>query len=83
MIQEYYKNYAKNAYNFITDTNWLRLRFYFFVLRFQGSVEETKYNQGLTATNYRTNLFVWTNYKVWTRNMRFRFRYRWFRLCRY
>ena len=53
MIQEYYKNYAKNAYNFITDTNWLRLRSISFVLRFQGSVEETKYNQGTTDCDYR------------------------------
>lgn len=63
MIQEYYKNYAKNAYNFITDTNWLRLRSISLSYDFKDLLRKQNVIKGLTATITGTNLFVWTNYK--------------------
>ncbi len=63
MIQEYYKNYAKNAYNFITDTNWLRLRSISLSYDFKDLLKKQNIIKGLTATITGTNLFVWTNYK--------------------
>ena len=63
MIQEYYKNYAKNAYNFITDTNWLRLRSISLSYDFRDLLKKQNVIKGLTATVTGTNLFVWTNYK--------------------
>lgn len=63
MIQEYYKNYANNAYNFITDTNWLRLRSISLSYDFRDLLKKQNVIKGLTATITGTNLFVWTNYK--------------------
>lgn len=63
MIQEYYKNYAKNAYNFITDTNWLRLRSLSLSYDFKDLLRKQNVIKGLTATVTGNNLFVWTNYK--------------------
>lgn len=63
MIQEYYKNYAKNAYNFITDTNWLRLRSISLSYDFKDLLKKQNVVKGLTATITGTNLFVLTNYK--------------------
>lgn len=63
MIQEYYKNYAKNAYNFITDTNWLRLRSISLSYDFRDLLKKQAVIKGLTATLTGTNLFVLTNYK--------------------
>ena len=63
MIQQYYQNYAKNAYNFITDTNWLRLRSISLSYDFKDLLKRQNVIKGLTATITGTNLFVITNYK--------------------
>ena len=63
LIQEYYKNYANNAYNFITDTNWLRLRSISLSYDFKDLLRKQNVIKGLTATITGTNLFVLTNYK--------------------
>ncbi|MEG0517807.1 MAG: SusC/RagA family TonB-linked outer membrane protein [Bacteroidales bacterium] len=63
MIQEYWKSYAKNSYNFITDTNWLRLRSLSLSYDFSNLIKGQNILKNLTATFTGTNLWVWTNYK--------------------
>ncbi|MDR0659232.1 MAG: SusC/RagA family TonB-linked outer membrane protein [Prevotellaceae bacterium] len=63
MIQEYYKNEARNAYNFITDTNWLRLRSISVSYNFKDLLKNQKVIKGLTATVSANNLILITNYK--------------------
>lgn len=63
MIQQYYQNYCNNAYNFITDTNWLRLRSISLSYDFKNLLKKQNIVKGLTATITGTNLFVLTNYK--------------------
>ena len=63
MIQEYYKNEARNAHNFITDTNWLRLRSISLSYNFKDLLKNQKVVKGLTATVSGNNLILITNYK--------------------
>lgn len=63
MIQQYYKSYCNNADNFITDTNWLRLRSISLSYDFRDLIKKQHVLKGLTATITGTNLFVLTNYK--------------------
>jgi len=63
MIQSYYSNYAANAYNLLTDTNWLRLRALSLSYDFKGLFSKQSFVKGLSATVTGTNLFLWSNYK--------------------
>ncbi len=63
MIQSYWSNYATNAYNLLTDTNWLRLRAISLSYDFKGLFSKQSFIKGLTATVTGTNLFLWSNYK--------------------
>ncbi len=63
MIQSYYSNYANNAYNLLTDTNWLRLRALSLSYDFKGLFNKQSFVKGLSATVTGTNLFLWSNYK--------------------
>lgn len=63
MIQSYWSNYAANAYNLLTDTNWLRLRAISLSYDFKGLFGKQSFIKGLTASVTGTNLFLWSNYK--------------------
>jgi TonB-linked SusC/RagA family outer membrane protein len=63
MIQQYWRSYAENAHNFITETNWLRLRSLSLSYDFTPHFRSTKLIKGLSATVSASNLFVITNYK--------------------
>ena len=62
MIQQYWSSYANNAKNFITSTNWIRLRSLSLSYNFTPLFKNT-FIKGLTATVSGNNLFVITNYK--------------------
>ena len=64
IIQNYFSNLATDPANFITDTNWLRLR----TLSLSYSVpqrwlKKAKFIKALKATATGTNLLLLTNYK--------------------
>ena len=63
MIQQYWANYAENAYNFMTSTNWLRLRSMALSYDFSGLIKNTSFIKGLSASVAGYNLGLWTNYK--------------------
>jgi hypothetical protein len=63
MIQQYWANYAENAYNFMTSTNWLRLRSVSLSYDFAGLLGNRNFIKGLSASVAGYNLFLWTNYK--------------------
>lgn len=63
MIQEYYKNYASNSHNLITDTNWLRLRQLSLSYDFTDLIKSQNVVKGLSATVMGNNLWLLTNYK--------------------
>ncbi len=63
MIQQYWNNYGDNAYNFITKTNWIRLRSLSLSYDFTDLFKNKNIVKGLSATFSANNLFVWTNYK--------------------
>ena len=63
MVQQYWNQYCKNSDNFITKTNWLRLRSVSLTYDFRDFLRKQNVIKGLTATLTGTNLFVWTNYK--------------------
>lgn len=63
MIQQYWGNYADNAYNFITDVNWLKLRSISLSYDFSKLISKQKVLKGLVATFSANNLFTITNYK--------------------
>ena len=63
MIQQYWSNYAENAYNFITDVNWLKLRSLSLSYDFSKLISKQKVLKGLVATFSANNLFTITNYK--------------------
>lgn len=63
MIESYYSNYSNNAYNFITKTNWLKLRALSLSYDFSKLIKGQNFIKGLTATITGTNLFTITNYK--------------------
>jgi len=63
LIQQYWQNYAANSYNFITKTNWLKLRSVSLTYDFTPMIRGQKVFKSLTATAVGTNLLTWTNYK--------------------
>ena len=63
MIQQYWNNYGSNSYNFITKTNWLRLRSLSLSYDFTDLFKKKNIVKGLSATFSANNLLVWTNYK--------------------
>lgn len=63
MIQQYWASYCDNAYNFITKTNWLRLRSLSLSYDFSDMFKTKGIIKGLTASVAAYNLWVWTNYK--------------------
>ena len=63
MIQQYWSNYASNAYNFMTSTNWLRLRSLSLSYDFTNLIGNNKYIKGLSASVAGYNLLLWTNYE--------------------
>nr|WP_321330968.1 TonB-dependent receptor [uncultured Bacteroides sp.] len=63
MIQQYWDNYGKNAENFITKTNWIRLRSISLSYDFKDLLKRQSVVKGLSATITGDNLFLITNYK--------------------
>lgn len=63
MIQSYWSNYASDAANFMTDTNWLKLRSISLTYDFTSLIKGQSFIKSLTATAAATNLFTWTNYE--------------------
>jgi len=63
MIQQYWGKYSEDAYNFMTETNWLRLRSISLSYDFKDFLKKQNVIKGLRATLTGTNLFVLTNYK--------------------
>lgn len=62
MIQQYWSNYCSNAYNFITSTNWLKLRSINLSYDFSSLFNQGSFIKGLVATASANNLFTLTNY---------------------
>ena len=64
MIQQYWSsNYASNAYNFIQNVNWLKLRSLSLSYDFSNLIKGQNILKNLTATFAANNLFTITNYK--------------------
>jgi len=63
MIQQYWINYSNNAYNFMTSTNWLRLRSMALSYDFTDLIGNRSFIKGLSASVAGYNLWLWTNYK--------------------
>jgi ferric enterobactin receptor len=63
MIQQYWNNYANNSYNFLYNTNWLRLRSVTLSYNFTGLLGKNRYIKGMIASVSGNNLWFWTNYK--------------------
>ena len=63
MIQQYWDQYAKNAYNFITEVNWIRLRNVSLSYNFGRLLKKQNVIKGLTANITGNNLLLITNYK--------------------
>ncbi len=63
MIQDYWSNYSSDAANFMTDTNWLKLRTISLSYDFGNLIKGQSFLKGLIATASANNLFTWTNYK--------------------
>ncbi|HPX53069.1 MAG TPA: SusC/RagA family TonB-linked outer membrane protein [Bacteroidales bacterium] len=63
MIQQYWSKYGDNAYNFITSTNWLRLRSVNLSYDFTDLIGKRGFIKGLSASIGGYNLLLWTNYK--------------------
>jgi ferric enterobactin receptor len=63
MIQRYWSNYCDNAYNFLTKTNWIRLRSVSLSYDFTSMFKTKGFIKGLSASASASNLWVWTNYK--------------------
>lgn len=63
MIEQYWKNYASNALNFMTSTNWLKLRSVNLSYDFTSLISKQNFIKRLSATFSAGNLFTITNYK--------------------
>ena len=63
MIQSYWASYCNNAYNFITKTNWLRLRSLSLSYDFSGLFKNNGIIKGLSASVAGYNLWLLTNYE--------------------
>ena len=63
MIQQYWSNYLNHGENFMTETNWLRLRSLSLSYNFRELLKKQNILKGLSATITGTNLWILTNYK--------------------
>lgn len=63
MIQKYWSNYCSNSHNFLTDVNWMKLRYVSLTYDFTRLLTSRKVIKNLTATATGSNLFTLTNYK--------------------
>ena len=63
MIQKYWSNYASNSHYFLTDVNWLKLRYISLSYDFTRILKSKKVIKGLVANATASNLFTATNYK--------------------
>lgn len=63
MIQQYWSNYCDHAQNFITDTNWLKLRSVNISYNFANVLKGKYFVKGLVLSAAANNLFTITNYK--------------------
>jgi outer membrane receptor protein involved in Fe transport len=63
MIQQYWTTYQSNAYHFMTETNWIRLRSISLSYNFKDLIKKQSIIKGLSATVTGSNLFLLTNYK--------------------
>lgn len=63
MIQRYWSNQTSNSHNFLTDVNWLKLRYVSLSYDFTRLLKSKKVIKGLTANITGSNLFTITNYK--------------------
>jgi ferric enterobactin receptor len=64
LIQQYYSSYMNGeTAQYITKTNWLRLRSISLSYDFKDLIKGVKFIKGATATLSGNNLFLWTNYK--------------------
>ena len=64
MIQQYYTGYMNGeTAQYLTKTNWLRLRSISLSYDFKDLIKNVKFIKGATATLSGNNLFLWTNYK--------------------
>jgi TonB-linked SusC/RagA family outer membrane protein len=63
MIQQYWSTYLNHSDNFMTETNWVRLRSISLSYNFKDIVKKQNIIKGLTATVTGTNLWLLTNYK--------------------
>ena len=63
LIKDYWSSYATESANFVTKTNWLRLRSVSLSYDFKDLIKGQNVLKGLTATVTGTNLWLWTNYK--------------------
>jgi hypothetical protein len=63
MIQQYWANYAENAYNFMTSTDWIRLRSVSLSYDFTPIFKNRGFIKGLSASVAGYNLWLWTNYE--------------------
>ena len=63
MIQQYWSSYCSNSANFMTKTNWLRLRSLSMSYDFTDLFKNKGFIKGLSASLEATNLWLWTNYK--------------------
>lgn len=61
MIQQYWDQYAKNAYNFITEVNWIRLRNVSLSYNFGRLLKKQNVIKGLTANITGNNLLLITS----------------------
>ena len=64
MIQQYWSSYCSNSYNFITDTNWLKLRSISLSYDFTSHLKNQKFIKGLTATATATACSHQEGFKV-------------------
>ena len=63
MIQQYWNTYLNHSPNFMTETNWVRLRSISLSYNFKDILKKQNFIRGLTATITGTNLWLLTNYK--------------------
>ena len=63
MIQKYWSNYASNSHHFLTDVNWMKLRYVSLSYDFTRLLKSKKTIKGLSANITGSNLLTVTNYK--------------------
>ncbi|MDE7153477.1 MAG: SusC/RagA family TonB-linked outer membrane protein [Muribaculaceae bacterium] len=63
LIQNYWSNYTSNSHHYLTDVNWMKLRYISLSYDFTRLLKSKKTIKGLTANITGSNLFTITNYK--------------------